>query len=61
VRAILAHLSGTHSLIIGLLYGSGLRQAECLELRIKDIDFQQSQILVRSGKGGKDRLLCPKN
>jgi integrase len=55
VRAILAHLSGTHSLIIGLLYGSGLRQAECLELRIKDIDFQQSQILVRSGKGGKDR------
>jgi integron integrase len=55
VRAIFTHLSGTHSLIVGILYGSGLRQAECLGLRIKDIDFSQSQILVRSGKGGKDR------
>jgi site-specific recombinase XerD len=47
VRAIFTHLSGTHSLIVGILYGSGLRQAECLGLRIKDIDFPQSQILVR--------------
>jgi integrase len=54
VRAIFAHLSDTHSLIIGILYGSGRRQAECLGLRIKDIDFQQSQILARSGNGGKD-------
>jgi integron integrase len=38
-----------------LLYGSGLRQAECLNLRIKDIDFGMHEIIVRSGKGGKDR------
>ena len=38
------------------LYGSGLRQAKCLELRIKDLDFQQLQIIVRYEKGGKDRL-----
>ena len=42
--------------IVQILYGSGLWQAECLELRIKDLDFQQSKIIVRSGKGGKDRL-----
>ena len=56
VNAVLFQLSGVHQLIVQILYGSGLRQAECLELRIKDLDFQQSQIIVRSGKGGKDRL-----
>ena len=56
VNAVLSQLSGVHQIIVQILYGSGLRQAECLELRIKDLDFQQSQIIVRSGKGGKDRL-----
>jgi integron integrase len=42
--------------MIQILYGSGLRQTECLELRVKDIDFAQQQIMVRSGKGGKDRV-----
>jgi len=61
VNAVLLQMSGVHRLIVQILYGSGLRQAECLELRIKDLDFQQSQIIVRSGKGGKDRLTPPKN
>jgi len=56
VNSVLLQMSGVHRLIAQILYGSGLRQAECLELRIKDLDFQQSQIIVRSGKGGKDRL-----
>ncbi|MCY7406850.1 MAG: integron integrase [Alkalinema sp. CAN_BIN05] len=56
VNSVLLQMSGVHRLIVQILYGSGLRQAECLELRIKDLDFQQSQIIVRSGKGGKDRL-----
>ena len=49
-------MSGIHRLLIQILYGSGLRQTECLQLRIKDLDFQQSQIMVRSGKGAKDRI-----
>ena len=40
-----------------LLYGSGLRLTECLRLRVKDIDFGYSQIVVRDGKGGKDRII----
>jgi site-specific recombinase XerD len=56
VRSIITHMSGIHRLLIQILYGSGLRQTECLQLRIKDLDFQQSQIMVRSGKGGKDRI-----
>lgn len=42
-------------LIIQTMYGSGLRQAECLNLRVKDIDFGMHEIIVRQGKGGKDR------
>lgn len=56
VRAILTQLSGVHRLIVQILYGSGLRQTECLELRVKDLDFAQQQIIVRSGKGNKDRV-----
>lgn len=56
VERLFAQLSGTHRLMAGLLYGSGLRLRECLRLRVKDIDFGYDQIIVRSGKGGKDRV-----
>ena len=56
VHRVLGHLSGTHLLMAKLLYGSGLRLMECLRLRVKDLDFAQCQILVRDGKGEKDRV-----
>ncbi len=55
VRAVLARLPGERALMAGLLYGSGLRLMECLRLRVKDVDFGQNHILVRDGKGQKDR------
>jgi len=55
-RQILAHIQGTNGLIARLLYGTGMRQMECLRLRVKDIDFQYQQIIIRSGKGDKDRI-----
>jgi len=55
-KRILANLEGTHWLIAGLLYGSGLRLMECLRLRVKDIDFTCGQITIRDGKGEKDRI-----
>ena len=56
VRAVLAQLEGAPWLIASLLYGSGLRLAECCRLRVKDVDFAMQAITVRDGKGGKDRL-----
>jgi integron integrase len=56
VRAVLAQLKGMPYLVTSLLYGSGLRLLECLQLRVKDIDFDRSQITVREGKGSKDRV-----
>ncbi len=56
VHSVLGHLSGTHLLTAKLLYGSGLRLMECLRLRVKDLDFAHRQILVRDGKGEKDRV-----
>jgi integron integrase len=56
VRATLAQLDGVYWLIGSLLYGSGLRLMECLRLRVKDLDFELHQIVVRGGKGGKDRV-----
>lgn len=56
VQALLSRLDGTHWLIASLLYGSGLRIMECLRLRAKDIDFARREILVRDGKGFKDRV-----
>ncbi|TAK53982.1 MAG: integron integrase [Gammaproteobacteria bacterium] len=56
VRAVIAHLSGHHWLIASLLYGSGLRLMEALRLRVKDLDFDYRQLVVRDGKGGKDRV-----
>ncbi|MDR7423609.1 MAG: phage integrase N-terminal SAM-like domain-containing protein, partial [Armatimonadota bacterium] len=56
VRAVLDGLDGTTRLVCALLYGSGLRLLECLRLRVKDIDVQRDEIIVRDGKGGKDRV-----
>jgi integron integrase len=56
VRRVLDHLSSTHQLMAKLLYGSGLRLMECLRLRVKDLDFAQRAIIVRDGKGEKDRV-----
>ncbi|MBR9878519.1 MAG: integron integrase [Gammaproteobacteria bacterium] len=55
VAAILSCMSGRNWLIFSLLYGSGLRIAECLRLRVKDIDFDTRALTIVSGKGGKDR------
>jgi integrase len=56
VRRLLNSMSGVSSLVAGLLYGSGLRLTEALELRIKDIDFERCEIRLRDGKGRKDRV-----
>jgi integron integrase len=55
VQRILDHLEGTPRLITLLLYGSGLRVLEALSLRVHDLDFDRAEVLVRHGKGGKDR------
>jgi integron integrase len=49
-------LSEVPALVVGLLYGSGLRLMEALRLRVKDLDFDRRELTVRDGKGGKDRL-----
>ncbi len=56
VRAALSRLEGTHSLVAGLLYGSGLRLLEGLRLRVKDLDFAVREVMVRDGKGRRDRV-----
>lgn len=55
-QRVLAALSGTYQLLGRLLYGTGLRLMECLRLRVKDIDFAMNHIIVRNGKGDKDRV-----
>ena len=55
-RAVLKRLSGKKWLIAALMYGAGLRIMECLRLRVQDIDFASSQIIVRDGKGNQDRV-----
>jgi integron integrase len=55
VRRVLETLRGVPRLVASLLYGAGLRLQECLELRVKDIDFERCEITVRRGKGQKDR------
>ena len=56
VRAVLSELEGTPRIAAGLLYGSGLRLMEALRLRVKDLDFEMGQLVVRDGKGQKDRM-----
>ena len=55
VRRVFAHMDGTCWLMASLLYGSGLRLMECLRLRVKDLDFGYKEVIVRDGKGEKDR------
>jgi integron integrase len=55
VKAVLAQLQGEAWLAASLLYGTGMRLSECLSLRVQDIDFERSEILIRNGKGAKDR------
>ena len=56
VRAALAGLAGAPRLMACLLYGAGLRVLECWRLRVQDLDFATNQIVVRGGKGDKDRV-----
>lgn len=61
VRSLLAHLEGTRWLVASLLYSSGARLLEGLRLRVKDVDFERLEILVRDGKGARDRVtMLPK-
>jgi integron integrase len=57
VGKLLAHTHGTHGLMASLLYGTGMRLMDCVRLRVKDIDFAYNQIVVRDGKGQKDRVV----
>ena len=57
VRAVVGLLEGTHAVLARLLYGTGLRITEALQLRTKDVDFERQVITVRAGKGGKDRVV----
>ncbi len=56
ITRIMAHLDGVHWLMAYLLYGSGMRLMECIRLRVKDVDFEYTQLVIRDGKGEKDRI-----
>ncbi|WP_074926427.1 integron integrase [Nitrosomonas eutropha] len=56
VQAVLGRMEGAHGLMARLLYGTGMRLMECVRLRVKDVDFERAEILVRDGKGAKDRV-----
>jgi len=56
VQRLLAAVGGRYGLVVRLLYGTGMRVMEGLRLRVKDVDFERGQIMVRDGKGGKDRV-----
>ena len=57
VQAVLAQMEGEHALLARLLYGTGMRLMEGLRLRVKDIEFERRAIVVREGKGSKDRVV----
>jgi len=56
VQLVLARMRGVHGLMARLLYGTGMRLMECVRLRVKDLDFATGEVVVREGKGGKDRV-----
>ncbi len=56
IKSVLANLTGDKWLMASLMYGAGLRLMECLRLRVQDLDFSRHEILVRDGKGAKDRI-----
>ena len=56
VQRVFRHVHGVEHLILRLLYGTGMRIMELMRLRVKDVDFSRCEILVRDGKGGKDRV-----
>lgn len=56
ITALLDRMSGLHGLMARLLYGTGMRLMECVRLRVKDVDFERAEIVVRDGKGAKDRV-----
>jgi integron integrase len=56
VQRLLDELEGTHRLMARLLYGTGMRLMECLRMRVKDLDVHRGEIVVRQGKGGRDRV-----
>ena len=56
VARVLEEMRGKERLAASLMYGTGLRLTECLRLRVQDLDFERSEIVVRDGKGGKDRV-----
>ena len=56
LKQVFRNLTGVKRMIVMIMYGSGLRLMECLRLRIKDIDFLSNQIIIRDGKGNKDRI-----
>ena len=56
VQQVLGHLEGEARLVTRLLYGAGLRLMEALRLRVKDVDFSRNELLIRDGKGQKDRV-----
>lgn len=57
VTRVLDHIHGTHRLMASLLYGTGMRLMDCVRLRVHDVDFEYRQIVVRDGKGKKDRVV----
>ena len=56
IAAVLKQLTGTMRLMVMLLYGTGVRIEACVDLRVKDLDFDRHQVIVRQGKGRKDRV-----
>jgi integrase len=56
-KLLLDQMEGTYGLMAGLLYGTGMRLMECIRLRVKDVDYDYQQIVVRNAKGKKDRTV----
>jgi integrase len=57
VRGVLGRMAGVYQVMAELMYGSGLRRLQCRRLRVKDLDFERGRIIVREGKGDKDRVV----